>query len=311
MNPRFDALLITSFGGPEGEKDVLPFLDNVLRGKNVPEERKKEVAKNYALFNGVSPLNAQNRELQQKLQKEFKFPVYWGNRNWKPYLAETLLQMKRDGIQYALTFITSAYSSYSGCRQYLEDIENARLEVGEGAPAIERLSLFYDHPLFIEVHCENIRKLIKPESYLLFTAHSIPLSMSDHCDYLKQLKQVSNRISSELQVKNFSLVFQSRSGPPSQPWLEPDLYSALTEIKEKGFREIVLSPIGFVSDHMEVIYDLDVMAQEQAKALGINLFRAGTPGNHPKFVQMIVDLVHQRMNGEKLKTCQVGCCPKS
>lgn len=331
MNQPYDALLIVSFGGPEGMDGVMPFLENVLRGKNVPTERMRAVAHHYELFGGVSPINSQNRTLIASLEKELKahgpqLPVYWGNRNWHPMLADTLRQMADDGIKNALAFFTSAYSSYSGCRQYREDILRAQEVVGAGAPQIEKLRAFYNHPGFIEPNIENVREALNqiPEErresgQIAFTAHSIPLSMATNCDYEAQLQETCRLVAEGTGHKNWRLVFQSRSGPPSQPWLEPDICDYLSELKEAGTEDVVIAPVGFISDHMEVLYDLDTEARTLCENLKLNMFRASTVGAHPVFIKMIRDLILERVNPESPRrflgtrgvshdACPADCC---
>jgi ferrochelatase len=332
MATNYDALLVVSFGGPEGPEDVLPFLENVLRGKNVPRERMLQVAEHYQHFGGVSPINAQNRALIAAVQAEFaaagpKLPIYFGNRNWHPMLAETLRQMRAEGVQRALAFFTSAFSSYSGCRQYRENIAAAQAEVGEGAPQIDKLRMFFNHPGFIEPMIERTRAAllqIEPprtaEAHLLFTAHSIPLSMAQNCQYEAHFREASRLVAASVGRSNWRLVYQSRSGPPTQPWLEPDVGDALAEIAAaNGPRDVVVIPIGFISDHMEVMYDLDEEAKLKAEALGLNLVRAGTVGTHPRFVRMIRELVEERLTdspnrlalgslGPSHDVCPVDCC---
>src|SRR5580692_7012860 len=256
----YDALLVLSFGGPEKSDDVIPFLENVLRGRNVPRERILGVAEHYYHFGGKSPINDQARALIAGLEGELAshgphLPIYWGNRNWHPLLADTLRQMKADGVRRALAFVTSIFSSYSGCRQYLEDIERARAEV-DGAPQIDKLRKFYNHPLFIEAQADEVRAALggRPAE-LIFTAHSIPLSMAETSDYQEQLRESCRLVSENLGLTDWRLVYQSRSGAPGQPWLEPDIGDVVREL-EPGTRVAVV-PIGFVSDHIEVIYDLD------------------------------------------------------
>jgi len=313
MSHGYDALLIVSFGGPEGMDDVIPFLENVLRGRNVPRDRMLQVAQHYELFGGVSPINQQNRELIAALEKELanngpRLPIYWGNRNWHPLLPDTLKQMAADGIQNAFAFVTSAYSSYSSCRQYLQNIAEAQTAVGPTAPRVEKLRVFYNHPLFIEANVDHIRaaltQLENPQ--LVFTAHSIPESMAANCDYAAQLTETGSRIAQALQIENWRLVYQSRSGSPAQPWLGPDVCDHL---KTLTAREVVLAPIGFVSDHMEVVYDLDVEAQKVAHELGIKMIRAKTAGTHPAFVRMIRELMLERINNlVPANVCAPDCC---
>src|ERR671917_702826 len=298
MNQNYDALLVVSFGGPEGMEDVMPFLANVLRGRDVPEARMREVAHHYELFGGVSPINEQNRRLIAALERELeergpRLPVYWGNRNWHPMLADTLRRMRDDGVKNALAFVTSAYSSYSGCRQYREDIERAREAVGDGAPRVEKLRAFYNHPGFVRPNVENLRAALgqipegrRASERVAFTAHSIPSAMAAGCDYERQLLETSRLVAEGAGAARWRLVFQSRSGPPTQPWLEPDICDHLRELKRAGARDVVVAPVGFISDHMEVLYDLDTEARQVSAELGLNFVRAGTVGTHPAFVSM-------------------------
>ncbi|HKG78208.1 MAG TPA: ferrochelatase [Pyrinomonadaceae bacterium] len=317
MKTDFDALLLVSFGGPEGMEDVIPFLENVLRGRNVPRERMLQVARHYELFGGMSPINQQNRDLIAALEKEFeqhelRLPIYWGNRNWHPLLPDTLRQMASDGIQNALGFVTSAYSSYSSCRQYLQNIADAQAEVGPGAPRVEKLRAFYNHPLFIEANVDHIREAlgqVNSPGALVFTAHSIPGSMSANCDYVAQLTETGRLIAHELGVDDWQLVYQSRSGSPSQPWLGPDVSDHLRALRLEGVANVVVAPIGFVSDHMEVVYDLDVEARRVADEIGLKMVRARTAGTHPSFVKMIREMVMERVNGEvPVNICAPDCC---
>ncbi|MEK6234223.1 MAG: ferrochelatase [Planctomycetales bacterium] len=328
-----DALLIVSFGGPEGRDDVLPFLENVLRGKNVPRERMLEVAEHYDRFDGVSPINGHCRKLIAALEKLFAedgpgLPIYWGNRNWTPLLEDTVRRMKDDGIQNALAFVTSAWSSYSSCRQYLEDIERARAAVGEGAPTIEKLRAFYNHPGFIKPMIERVEAALneipadrRTDARLAFTAHSVPLSMAKTSRYQPQLEEASRLVAEGVGRSEWKLVYQSRSGPPSQPWLEPDVCDYLRELREAGSRDVVVCPIGFLSDHMEVLYDLDTEAKELCDAIGLNMIRAGTAGAHPSFIRMIRELTLERLEhqserpalgtlGPANDVCPADCCPR-
>ncbi|MBX5495512.1 MAG: ferrochelatase [Bryobacteraceae bacterium] len=329
----YDAVLVVGFGGPEKPEDVMPFLDNVLRGRNVPEERKLEVAENYFLFGGKSPLNDQNRALIRALQQELKakgpdLPVYWGNRNWHPLLADTLRQMKNDGVRRALAFVTSAYSSYSGCRQYREDILRAQAEVGHGAPVIDKIRSFYNHPGFVEPMIERTRAAFAslPEerrgaAHLVFTAHSIPVSMARTSAYERQLQETCRLVAEGIGRSDYRLVYQSRSGPPGQPWLEPDIRDYFSEIAAaEGSRDVVVVPIGFISCHMEVLFDLDTQAREFAAQLGLQMVRAQTVDTHPKFIAMIRELILERLDpatpkraigryGPNHDFCPVDCCP--
>ncbi len=329
----YDAILVVAFGGPESKEEVLPFLENVLRGRNVPRERMLAVAEHYYHFGGRSPINQQTRDLIAALEAELersgpKLPVYWGNRNWHPLLPETLRKMKQDGIRRAVAFVTSAYSSYSGCRQYREDIARAQSEVGAGAPEVDKLRAFFNHPGFIEATIERVGDALRAvpanagqNVQIIYTAHSVPLSMSDTSDYVAQLEEVRRLVSRALGQKNDALVYQSRSGAPGQPWLEPDILDYLREVKGKNSASaVVLAPIGFISDHMEVLYDLDVEAHELCDSLGLPMTRAKTVGVHPKFVGMIRELIMERMNpeahrralgslGPRSDICAENCCP--
>jgi protoporphyrin/coproporphyrin ferrochelatase len=315
----YDALLVVSFGGPEGMDDVIPFLENVLRGRNVPRERMLQVARHYELFGGVSPINQQNRNLIAALEKEFeqyelRLPIYWGNRNWHPLLPDTLRRMAADGIRNALAFVTSGYSSYSSCRQYLQNISDAQAAVGPHAPRVEKLPVFYNHPLFIEANVDHIRtalnQLEDPASaHLVFTAHSIPESMAANCEYVSQLTHTGILIVWKLQIENWQLVYQSRSGSPMQPWLGPDICDHLRALRDEGVTNVAVAPIGFVSDHMEVVYDLDVEARRVADEIGMKMVRAATAGTHPSFVKMIREMVMERIYDEvPMNICAPDCC---
>ena len=328
----YDALLVVSFGGPEGMDEVLPFLENVLRGKSVPPERLREVAKHYEHFGGVSPMNGHCRALVAALREELerhgpRVPVYWGNRHWRPMLADTLRRMADDGVRRALAFATSAYASYSGCRQELDDVARARAEVGERAPEVDKLRLFYNHPGFVEPLVEHVAAAFdrvptarRAAARLVFTAHSIPRSQAAACDYEAQLRETAALVAFPLYRGDWSLVYQSRSGPPSQPWLEPDIIDHLRALAAEGVQDVVVAPIGFTSDHMEVLYDLDLEAKSRAIELGLNMVRASTVGTHPRFVRMVRELLEERLSGAPLRlhlgargpapdVCPPGCCP--
>jgi protoporphyrin/coproporphyrin ferrochelatase len=329
----YDAILVISFGGPESREDVIPFLENVLRGRNAPRERMLVVAEHYYHFGGKSPINQQTRELITALKNELSqhgshLPVYWGNRNWHPMLAETLHQMKQDGLRRALAFVTSAYSSYSGCRQYREDILRAQNEVGPGAPEVEKVRAFFNHPSFIEATEDRLRDALREiqadareNVQIVYTAHSLPLSMAQTSDYVRQLEEVRKIVSARLGVANNALVYQSRSGAPGQPWLEPDILDHLREVKARTLASaVVLAPIGFVSDHMEVLYDLDIEARQLCDTLALPMVRAKTVGVHPKFIGMIRELMLERTYPEVERralgslapwgdVCEENCCP--
>jgi ferrochelatase len=345
MPQPYDALLIVSFGGPDKRDDVLPFLENVLRGRNVPRERMLEVAEHYYAFGGRSPINDQNRALIAAVEKQLaahgpQLPIYWGNRNWHPLLADTMRQMKSDGVRRALAFVTGAYSSYSSCRQYRENIAAAQAEVGDGAPVVDKLRVFFNHPGFIEPMIENAKAAFgkipserRDQAALVFTAHSIPLAMAENCRYEAQLHEASRLVADGIgdvagrptepphrpQVSAIEkpgdlrsalgagsgdprttvawhLAYQSRSGPPQQPWLEPDVGDFIeAEHKKSPIRDVVVVPIGFISDHLEVVFDLDTELRRRCEELGINMVRAATVGTHPRFVRMIRELIEERM----------------
>jgi ferrochelatase len=328
----YDAILWVSFGGPEKEDDVIPFLENVLRGKNVPRERMLAVAEHYYHFSGRSPINQQNRELIRALETELAahgphLPVYWGNRNWHPLLTQTVARMKADGVKRALAFATSAYSSYSSCRQYLENIANARAAVGEGAPVIDKIRPFYNHPGYIAAMTEQVQQALaqipaerRSAAHIVYTAHSIPLRMADNCQYAEQLLEASGLVSAALGRSGDPLVYQSRSGPPTQPWLGPDILEHLRTVKNDGHaRDVVIVPIGFVSDHMEVLYDLDTEARQLCEELGLNMVRAAAVGSNPGFARMVRELIVERVEENSARpslgtlgpwpdACPAGCC---
>lgn len=330
----YDAILVVSFGGPESKADVIPFLENVLRGRNVPRERMLEVAEHYYHFDGRSPINDHCRGLIAALTTELQqhnidLPIYWGNRNWHPMLPATVQQMADDGIQRALAFFTSAYSSYSGCRQYRENIIAAREAVGDSAPEIHKLRMFFNHPDFIELSAERLRSSIQQlppalqqTAQIAFTAHSIPSSMANGCDYELQLTETCRLVCERLEIDSsrWDLVYQSRSGRPTDPWLEPDICDHLHALHERGLQAVVVDPIGFLSDHLEVLYDLDHEAQEVSDELGITMVRTETVGNHPQFIAMIRKLIQERLLtgserpacgtlGPSHDVCPPDCCP--
>jgi ferrochelatase len=300
----YDSLLLVSFGGPEKQEDVMPFLENVTRGRNIPRDRLLAVAEHYYHFDGKSPINDQNRQLIAALRTELdshnlQLPIYWGNRNWHPLLPDVLRQMRNDGKKRALAFVTSAYDSYSGCRQYLENIAAAQAAV-DGAPQVDKLRVFYNHPHFVEPSAERLKDALSrfgadAKVYVIFTAHSIPVSMAQGSDYVKQLEETARLVAEASGVKHWKLVYQSRSGGPGQAWLEPDILEYLEKVSDLGVRNIVIAPVGFISDHMEIIYDLDIEAKDVAIELGITLVRARTVGNHPTFVRMIRELIEERL----------------
>ena len=339
--PDYDAVIVVSFGGPEAPEHVIPFLRNVTRGRNVPAERLEEVARHYLARGGRSPINDQNRRLVAALDSALEdagldMPVYWGNRNWHPMLADAVTAMHADGVRRAVAFATSAFGSYSGCRQYSEDIAHARAAC-QGAPEIHKLRLFYNHPGFIEPMAEGVRDAVARLSAagsersprLVFSAHSIPVAMAERCPYERQLRVAATLIAARAagdsqrgEAQAWDLIYQSRSGPSHVPWLEPDVVHHLEALHSEGVRDVVLVPLGFVSDHMEVIHDLDDEAAGAAAALGMRLERSPTVGTHPAFVNMIVDLIRERVRpgtprralgtqGAWPDVCAETCCARA
>ncbi|MBB1258785.1 ferrochelatase [Streptomyces alkaliterrae] len=353
----YDALLLLSFGGPEGPDDVVPFLENVTRGRGIPRERLEEVGQHYFLFDGISPINAQNRALLAALRADFQdngldLPVYWGNRNWAPYLTDTLREMVADGRRRVLVLATSAYASYSGCRQYRENLADALSTLtgegvaGEDLPRVDKLRHYFNHPGFVEPMTEGVlaalEKLpaeVRRDAHLAFTTHSIPTAAADtsgpveaHGDggayvaqHLDVARLIADRVARETGVERpWRLVYQSRSGAPHIPWLEPDICDHLEERHGSGAPAVVMIPIGFVSDHMEVLYDLDTEALAKAAELGLPAVRSATVGADPRFVAGIRELVLERAATERGAApdrcalgdlgpshdlCPVGCCP--
>jgi ferrochelatase len=313
----FDALLLVSFGGPEKHEDVLPFLENVLRGRNVPRERMLEVAEHYYHFNGRSPINQQNLELIAALGREFQahnmnLQIYWGNRNWHPFVSDTLKQMRVDGVRRAATLATSAFGSYSGCRQYRENITQGLQIAGVDDMVIEKLPNFYDRREFLEVMTERVRDAqakLPDAQQVVFTAHSVPISMAQNSPYVRQLETASEHVAQTCGMRHWKLVYQSRSGPPSQPWLVPDVSDYLRAQRGAGVQRVILCPIGFMSDHMEVLFDLDTQVREMCDEIGMKMVRAGTAGSHPKIVSMIRDMVVNSETTPVNAYCEPGCCP--
>ena len=326
----YDALLVLSFGGPEGLDDVIPFLENVTRGRNVPRARLEEVAEHYRHFGGVSPINAQNRALIAALEAELNahgidLPVYFGNRNWHPFVTDAVRRMRDDGVRRALVFVTSAFSSYSGCRQYREDVIRAVEDV-PGAPAFDKLRVFFNHPDFVEPMAEQVREALerfpaerRAAVEVIFTAHSIPLAMARGCAYESQLRESCRLVAEAAGTPRYRLAYQSRSGPPHVPWLEPDVLDELDALHAAGANDVIVVPIGFISDHMEVLFDLDEEAAASAAELGMTMVRAGTVGTHSAFVAMIRELIVERMRtsperralgnrGPSHDVCPVNCC---
>ncbi len=324
----YDALLVVSFGGPEKPEDVVPFLENVTRGKGIPRERLEEVGEHYFLFGGRSPINDLNREFIAAVVEDFKthgvdLPVYWGNRNWDPYLADTLRQMREDGITRAACLFTSAYSSYSGCRQYRENLADAVAEVGEGAPRLDRLRHYFNHPGFVEPMVDATLAALaeltaehRHDARLLFVTHSIPTAMNeasglwpgsgfpDGGAYVAQHLSVAAEIAERVRQQtghrfSHELTFCSRSGAPHIPWTEPDVGDRIEELAKEGVPAVVVVPIGFVSDHMEVVYDLDTEAKATAEEAGVAFARAATAGVDPRFVALVRELIVERAAVER------------
>ncbi|HNY41667.1 MAG TPA: ferrochelatase [Bryobacteraceae bacterium] len=323
MQCRYDALLVLSFGGPEKPEDVMPFLENVTRGRNIPRQRLEKVAESYLMFGGRSPINDQCRKLIAAVESDLAghgidLPIYWGNRNWHPFIEDTMRRMRDDGVGRALVLATSAYASYSSCRQYLEDIDRARGEVGDGAPVCDKLGHLCSQPGFVDALEDRLREAFgrlpaedRDAAHLLFTAHSLPMEMARSSRYVEQLEQVAADLAARIGQNDYRLVWQSRSGPPSQPWLEPDIKDALSDIAARGGpTRVVVQPIGFISDHMEVVYDLDAQAMDHARALRVEMVRAGTAGTHPRFIEAIRELIEERLErGNSADPCLARCCP--
>jgi ferrochelatase len=326
---RREAVLLLSFGGPEGPDDVLPFLENVTRGRGVPRERLLAVAEHYRHVAGVSPINGQNRALLAAIEADLAdhgvdLPVYWGNRNWAPYVEDTWREMAGDGVEHVYVFATSAYASYSGCRQYHEDVARARAALGPGAPTAEKLPHYFDSPGFVQANADALRTAIEqlPEGFrdtarLVATAHSIPEAMAAVAGPDGGAYQAELRAAAQLVVdaaapgRPFDLVWQSRSGPPSVPWLEPDVNDHQRALATAGDKAVVVFPVGFVSDHLEVAWDLDHEARQTADELGLAFARAATAGTHPAFVATVRQLVQERRSGAppRLGTnCPAACC---
>lgn len=339
----FDALLVLSFGGPEEPAHVRPFLENVTRGRGVPPERLDEVVEHYMHFGGVSPINALNRDMISRIEAELssagiELPVYFGNRNWHPMAEDTAARMKADGVERALVFPTSAWGGYSGCRQYHEDIARARESVGADAPDMVKIRQYFDHPAMVSAFADAIRSAfgaldpdVRADARLVFTAHSIPSAADANAGpptdgghlYSRQVADASRLAAAAAGVDDYDVVWQSRSGPPQVPWLEPDICDHLETLAGAGTRAVVVCPIGFVSDHLEVVWDLDTEAEEKADELQMEYVRAATPGTDDRFAKMVVELVREYTDGVIPRRagavpgygsttngarCAVGCC---
>lgn len=308
-----DALLLLSFGGPDGQEDVIPFLENVTRGRGVPPERLEEVAAHYRRLGGRSPLNDLNLQIIDHLRDELvlrgrDLPVYFGNRNWAPMAEDTVRQMAADGVRRAAVFATSAWGGYSGCAQYQEDIARARAAVPD-APTLHRLRQFHDHPLFVGRFAADLREAVSRAAAgarVVFTAHSVPERAdldSGPADgtgrlYSRQVAESARLVAREAGVADHDLVWQSRSGPPHVPWLEPDVVDHVRALHaEQGVTDVVICPIGFVSDHVEVIWDLDTELVDEVADLGVRVTRCATPGPSDEFTRMVLDLVDELETG--------------
>ena len=304
----FDALLLLSFGGPEGPDQVMPFLENVTRGRGIPRERLESVAEHYLHFGGVSPINGINRALIAEIEAELarrgrRIPVYFGNRNWEPYVEDTVTQMRDKGIERAAVFTTSAWGGYSGCTQYQEDIARGRAAAGAGAPELVKLRQYFDHPLLVEMFADAIRDAaatlpaeLRDEARLVFTAHSIPLRAADRCGpdlYERQVGYTCRLVAAAAGYLDYDHVWQSRSGPPQVPWLEPDVGDHLEGLQRAGTSAVIVCPVGFVADHIEVVWDLDNELAEQAAQAGIAFARASTPNAQTRFAQLAIDLLDE------------------
>jgi ferrochelatase len=321
-----DAILIVSFGGPDQPADVMPFLENFTRGRGIPRERLEQVAEHYYHFGGKSPINEQNLALIAEVSKLLAqqgpdLPIYFGNRNWKPFLTEAFSQMKHDGVTRVFAFVTSAFSCYSGCRQYWENIAAAQKEAGAEDLEVAKLRVYFNHPGFVEPMVDEVRRALAqlPGARLVFTAHSIPLWMAQGSKYELQLRESARLVAEGAGVPEHDLVYQSRSGAPNMPWLEPDILDHMRALHASGVQRIVICPIGFISDHMEVMYDLDEEARLLAQELGMEMLRTGTASKDSRFAAMVRELVMERRGdlpekralgilGPSHDVCPADCC---
>jgi ferrochelatase len=337
----YDALLWLSFGGPEGPDEVMPFLENVTRGRGVPRERLLEVEEHYQHFGGISPINQLNRDAIAAVERQLaaegiKLPIYFGNRNWRPMVEDVAAKMTADGVRRALVFPTSAYGGYSACRQYDEDIQRVRAAVGANAPELVKLRQFFDHPLFIAAFADALRAAHaelgdRPDTRTVFCAHSVPESADRAAGppeqgghlYSRQVAEAARLVAEEAGIKSYDVVWQSRSGPPQVPWLEPDIVDHIDALHARGVTSVVVCPVGFVSDHLEVIWDLDNEAAERAGELGMAFARAATPDTDRRFAELVVELIREHLQGVPARRlsdfppagctvngalCAVGCC---
>ncbi|MDV3124767.1 ferrochelatase [Mycobacterium sp. 21AC1] len=304
----FDAVLLLSFGGPEGPEQVRPFLENVTRGRGIPPERLDEVAGHYLHFGGVSPINGINRALIEQLRAELpELPVYFGNRNWVPYVEDAVATMRDNGIRRAAVFTTSAWGGYSSCTQYVEDIARARAAAGADAPELVKLRQYFDHPLLVEMFADAIGAAaqtlpadVRADARLVFTAHSVPIAADERHGprlYSRQVDYATRLVAAAAGYDDFDQVWQSRSGPPQIPWLEPDIADHLDALGGQGTRAVIVCPIGFVADHIEVVWDLDYELRLQAEQAGVTLARATTPNADPRFARLAAGLIDELRTG--------------
>ncbi|WP_193048663.1 ferrochelatase [Mycolicibacterium baixiangningiae] len=319
----FDALLLLSFGGPEGPDEVMPFLENVTRGRGIPRERLESVAEHYLHFGGVSPINGINRALIAEIEAELRdrgqtLPVYFGNRNWAPYVEDTVTAMRDDGVRRAAVFATSAWGGYSSCTQYNEDIARGRAAAGDGAPELVKMRHYFDHPLLVEMFAESIGVAaqslpaeLRDDARLVFTAHSIPVAADERHGpklYSRQVDYAARLVAAAAGYAEFDQVWQSRSGPPQIPWLEPDIGDHVVTLAEQGTRAVIICPIGFVADHIEVVWDLDSEVREQAAGLGIAMARASTPNADRRYARLALGLVDE-LREDRAPSRVVGADP--
>jgi ferrochelatase len=337
----YDALLWLSFGGPEGPDEVMPFLENVTRGRGVPRERLLEVSEHYQHFGGVSPINRLNRDAIAAVEKQLsaegvELPVYFGNRNWRPMAEDTAAEMVAAGVRRALVFPTSAYGGYSACRQYDEDIERIRKSLGDEDLELVKIRQFFDHPLFVGTFADALRAAHTelgnlPGTRTVFTAHSVPISADNAAGppseggnrYSRQIAEAARLVAAEAGIEEYDVVWQSRSGPPRVPWLEPDIVDHIDALHEQGVTSVVVCPVGFVSDHLEVIWDLDNEAAERAAEHGMGFARAATPGADARFAELVVELIREHVEDAPVRKlsafaaagctvngapCAVACC---
>jgi protoporphyrin/coproporphyrin ferrochelatase len=321
----FDAVLLLSFGGPEAPEQVMPFLENVTRGRGIPRQRLASVAEHYLHFGGVSPINGINRALIDQIRAELadrgnELPVYFGNRNWEPYIEDTVTRMRDDGVRRAAVFTTSAWGGYSSCKQYQEDIARGRGAAGDGAPELVKLRQYFDHPLLVEMFAEGITAAaatlpaaVRDKARLVFTAHSIPLRAASICGadlYSRQVAHAASLVAAAAGYPDYDQVWQSRSGPPQVPWLEPDVSDHLARMAAEGTQAVIVCPVGFVADHIEVVWDLDSELRDEADKFGVAFARAATPNADRRFARLAADLIDElRFGTEPARVAAVDAPP--